>query len=140
MGVYSASGSLLIFAHDLAVTFDIGTEYGRELTLEVFCSHANTSLKRWRRQDNERLELSIARGSKVQRYGRLRMSKKARLDLLQIRGRRRLLSSERTILRLFGRVLERKRSECRLHPLIHTSPSKSLAQNVAGNQNSKSGD
>ena len=70
----------------------------------------------------------------IQRYDRLRMSRKARLDLFQIRGRKRSVSSESAILRLFGRVLERKRAKWGLHPLIHTLLGFTLALDVGISQ------
>jgi hypothetical protein len=55
-----------------------------------------------------------------------------KMDFFQIRRKRRLLSSERTILKQFGRVLERKRANCGLHPLIHTLLKFNLVQDFGG--------
>ena len=52
------------------------------------------------------------------------------LNLFQIRRLRRLLSSERTILKQFGQVLERKRAKWGLHPLIHTLAPRNLTQDI----------
>ncbi len=41
-----------------------------------------------------------------------------------------MVSSERTILRLFGRVVKKEGAEWRLHPLIHTFPFGNSAQDV----------
>jgi hypothetical protein len=57
-----ADCGFLVLTHEAAVTFDIGTEDCCELTLEVFCSHANTSFTRWRGQAKERLELEHSKG------------------------------------------------------------------------------
>ncbi len=45
-----------------------------------------------------------------------------------------MVSSQSAILRLFGRVVKTGGAKWRLHPLIHTSASISLAQSVAHSQ------
>jgi hypothetical protein len=42
------------------------------------------------------------------------------------------VSSESTILRVFGQVAKREGPNCELHPLIHTLLGLDLAQNVGG--------
>ena len=41
-----ANGGLVVFTHESAITFDIGTEDCSKLTFEVLRGHAVTSFKR----------------------------------------------------------------------------------------------
>jgi hypothetical protein len=45
VGIQGPEGPLLIFPHKAAVTLDIRTEDGRELTLNLICGHGIISLR-----------------------------------------------------------------------------------------------
>jgi hypothetical protein len=56
------NSGFLVFAHEAAVTFNIGTENCGELSLEVLDGHAGTSLNYYRGQAKKIGELEPSKG------------------------------------------------------------------------------